>query len=51
MQQLDTPFVVPILKQNVTSSLPIKHIAAGSNHVLATSKTGKCFGWGDNSYA
>ena len=49
MQQLEKPYVVPILKK-LKQDLQIKQISAGANHVLTVSVNGHCYGWGDNEF-
>ena len=50
MQQVESPFMIQILKKNTNQELQIRQIAAGANHMLAVTLTGQVYAWGDNEY-
>ena len=48
MQQIEKPYVVSILRENLQQELAVKQVSAGANHVMAVAVNGFVFSWGDN---
>ena len=51
-QEIKKPVALSFVSDSceISSTITIKHIAAGTFHVLVTSEFGAVFGWGNNEY-